>query len=43
LSSYHSDNLNFREISERTGESLNTVKSRYRRAILELRKSISEN
>jgi RNA polymerase sigma-70 factor (ECF subfamily) len=43
LSSYHSDNLNFREISEKTGESINTVKSRYRRAILELRKSISEN
>jgi RNA polymerase sigma-70 factor (ECF subfamily) len=43
LSSYYDDNLNFREISEKTGESINTVKSRYRRAILELRKSISEN
>jgi len=43
LSSYHDDNLNFREISEKTGESINTIKSRYRRAILELRKSISEN
>lgn len=43
LSSYYEDNLNFREISEKTGESINTVKSRYRRAILTLRKSISEN
>jgi len=43
LCSYHGDNLNFREISEKTGESINTVKSRYRRAILEIRKSISEN
>ncbi|MCX6721255.1 MAG: RNA polymerase sigma factor [Candidatus Staskawiczbacteria bacterium] len=43
LSSYYYDNLNFREISEKTGESINTVKSRFRRAILELRKSISEN
>ncbi|MDP2934679.1 MAG: RNA polymerase sigma factor [bacterium] len=43
LSFYHNDNLNFREISEKTGESINTVKSRYRRAILTLRKSISEN
>lgn len=43
LSFYHNDNLNFREIAEKTGESINTVKSRYRRAILLLRKSISEN
>jgi RNA polymerase sigma-70 factor (ECF subfamily) len=40
LSFYHDDNLNFREISQKTGESINTVKSRYRRAILELRKNI---
>lgn len=43
LSSYYYNNLNFREISKKTGESINTVKSRCRRAILELRKSISEN
>lgn len=40
LSYYHRDGLNFREISEKTGDSINTVKSRYRRAIIKLRKGI---
>ncbi len=34
----HNDNLTFREISETTGELLNTVKSRYRRALIMLKK-----
>ena len=34
----HNDNLTFREISEATGEPLNTVKSRYRRAVIMLKK-----
>jgi RNA polymerase sigma factor (sigma-70 family) len=40
LASYYDDNLNFREIAQRTGESLNTVKSRHRRALLMLRKIV---
>jgi RNA polymerase sigma-70 factor, ECF subfamily len=42
LSFYYNRDLNFREISEKTGESINTIKSRYRRAVLELRKNISD-
>jgi len=39
--SLHSNNdLNFREISNILGESINTVKSRYRRAIIELRQKL---
>ncbi len=34
----HNDNLTFREISETTGEPLNTVKSRYRRGLIMLKK-----
>lgn len=34
----HDDNLTFREISETTSESLNTVKSRHRRALIILKK-----
>jgi len=43
LSFYHNEDLNFREISEKTGESINTIKSRYRRAILLLRGMIPKN
>ena len=35
---YYTEQLNFREISEATGESLNTVKSRHRRGLIRLRK-----
>ncbi|MEI6238188.1 MAG: RNA polymerase sigma factor [bacterium] len=35
---YYSEDLNFREISEALGESIDTVKSRYRRALLALKK-----
>ena len=38
LVSYFEEQLNFREIAAKTGESINTVKSRYRRAILKLRR-----
>ncbi len=34
----HNNDLTFREISETTGEPLNTVKSRYRRALIILKK-----
>jgi len=37
---YHNDNLRFSEIARALGESINTVKSRYRRAVIALRKSI---
>ncbi len=37
----HNDNLTFREISETTGEPLNTVKSRYRRGVILLKKLLS--
>jgi RNA polymerase sigma-70 factor, ECF subfamily len=38
LSLYCNGHLNFREIAETTGESINTVKSRHRRALLRLKK-----
>ncbi len=38
----HNDNLTFREISETTGEPLNTVKSRYRRGIILLKKLLDD-
>ncbi len=38
----HNDNLTFREISETTGEPLNTVKSRYRRGLMMLKKLLSQ-
>ncbi len=38
----HNDDLTFREISETTGESLNTVKSRYRRAVIMLKKLLGD-
>ncbi len=39
----HNDDLTFREIAETLGEPLNTVKSRYRRARLFLKKILSES
>ncbi len=39
----HNDNLRFSEISQALGESINTVKSRYRRAIGVLRNSLGGN
>jgi len=40
---YHQQGLNFREIALQTGESINTVKSRYRRAVVKLRKKLPGN
>ncbi len=37
----HNDNLTFREISETTGEPLNTVKSRYCRGLIMLKKLLA--
>ncbi len=42
LSLYYGQQFNFREIAERLGEPLNTVKSRHRRALASLKKSFSE-
>jgi len=39
---HHDKGLNFRQISELTKESLNTVKSRYRRALVQLRELLSK-
>jgi RNA polymerase sigma-70 factor (ECF subfamily) len=39
---YYNSGLNFREISEILGEPVNTIKSRHRRAISRLKKSIFE-
>lgn len=38
---YHHEHLNFREIAGTTGESINTVKSRYRRALLKLKQLLT--
>jgi len=35
------EDLTFKEIADILGESINTIKSRYRRAILELKKQYS--
>ncbi len=43
ISKRHNDNLTFREISESFGEPLNTIKSRYRRALIELKKVLSKS
>ncbi|MGC9611227.1 MAG: RNA polymerase sigma factor [Minisyncoccia bacterium] len=40
---YHQNQLNFREISEVSGDSVNTVKSRYRRALDIVRKNLADN
>ncbi len=42
ISLYHDSNLNFREISGILNESINTVKSRYRRGLAVLRKILSK-
>lgn len=39
----YNDNFTFREISESTGRPLNTIKSQYRRALLELKKLLSNS
>lgn len=38
----YNDHFNFREIAESLGESLNTVKSRHRRALIQLKKLLTE-
>ena len=42
LMMYYNDHYNFREIAEILNESLNTIKSRQRRAIIDLRKLLIE-
>ena len=39
----HGDNFTFREIGESLGEPLHTVKSRYRRAVIMLKKALSNS
>lgn len=39
---YHDQDLNFRQIAERTDSSLNTIKSRYRRAMISLKKILKK-
>jgi RNA polymerase sigma-70 factor (ECF subfamily) len=39
---YYNDQLNFREISELLSESINTIKTRHRRALAYLKKSLLE-
>lgn len=43
LEMYHKKDMNFREIAEVLGESVNTVKSRYRRAVISLKQIIKED
>lgn len=43
ISLYYEDGLNFREIAEIMTESVNTVKSRHRRAIFSLRRSMDKS
>jgi RNA polymerase sigma-70 factor (ECF subfamily) len=40
---YHQNQLNFREIAEISGDSVNTVKSRYRRALNIVRKNLADS
>ena len=40
VASRHENNLTFQQIADRLGESMNTVKSRYRRAVIALKKII---
>jgi len=42
LSLYYRDGLNFREISEKTNEPLHTIKSRHRRAVINLRQILGK-
>lgn len=39
----YKDNLKFKEIAEIVGESINTIKSKHRRAVLELRSLLPDN
>jgi len=39
----YNDHFNFREIAESLGESINTVKSRHRRALIMLKNLLSES
>lgn len=41
LDLYYQQGLNFREIAEKVGQSVNTIKSRYRRALLFIKKQIN--
>jgi RNA polymerase sigma-70 factor, ECF subfamily len=43
LAMYYQDGYNFREIAEKLGEPLHTVKSRHRRAVMNLRLILAEN
>jgi len=43
ISLYYEDGLNFREISEIMNESINTVKSRHRRALFFMRRSMDKS
>jgi RNA polymerase sigma-70 factor (ECF subfamily) len=43
VSSHYKQGFTFQQIAESLGESLNTVKSRYRRALILLRKFLSKN
>jgi RNA polymerase sigma-70 factor, ECF subfamily len=43
ISMRHKDGMSFQEISDILQESINTIKSRYRRAIINLRKNIIKN
>jgi len=43
LSFYYNDHFTFREIAETLGGSLNTIKSRHRRALIKLKKLLSNS
>lgn len=43
VASRHENDFTFQQAADRLGESMNTVKSRYRRALIALKKSISKN
>jgi RNA polymerase sigma-70 factor (ECF subfamily) len=40
LSAYYNEDMNFRQIAQKTGDPINTVKSRHRRALLMLKKGM---
>ncbi|KKR75555.1 MAG: RNA polymerase, sigma-24 subunit, ECF subfamily, partial [Parcubacteria group bacterium GW2011_GWB2_40_8] len=43
VASHHENDFTFQQISNTLGQSINTVKSRYRRALIALKKSISKD
>lgn len=43
VASRHENDFTFQQIADRLGESMNTVKSRYRRALIALKKTISRD